>query len=85
MKNPFVEIRENAGMPVETFAKKLNITPDYLMQLERGGAKKLPAHFLRDLRDAGYNHREINRQYDNFRNAEATKILMEVHSNGNQL
>jgi len=79
MKNPFVEIRKNLGMPVETFARKLRITPEYLMQLEAGKAKKLPAHFLRELKAAGYNHREINRKYDNFRNAEMTKILMEVH------
>ena len=79
MTNPFVELRKNLGMPVETFAKRLHITPEYLVQLEAGKAKKLPAHFLRELKAAGYNHREINRQYDNFRNAEATKILMEVH------
>ena len=85
MKNPFVEIRQNLGLPVETFARKLRITPEYLMQLEAGKAKKLPAHFLRELKAAGYNHREINRQYDNYRNALATKILMEVHRNGNKL
>ncbi len=85
MQNPFVEIRNNLGMTAEAFARRLHITTEYLMQLERGGAKKLPPHFLRELRDAGYNHREINRQYDNFRNALATQIFMEVHSNGNQL
>lgn len=85
MQNPFVEIRNNLGMPLETFAKKLKITTEYLMQLEAGRAKKLPAHFLRELRDAGYNHREINRQYDTYRNALATQIFMEVHKNGNKL
>jgi len=85
MQNPFVELRENLGMPLETFARRLHITPEYLMQLERGGAKKLPPHFLRELRDAGYNNREINRQYDNFRNTLATQIFMEVHRDGNKL
>ena len=85
MMNPFKRIREEANMPLETFAKKLKITTEYLMQLERGGAKKLPPHFLRELRDAGYNHREINRQYDLFRNAKLTEIYMEVHADGNKL